>query len=837
MQCSINDLKCWLKISIINCCAALLEGVTDTKLPQIMLEFLDLRNIEHQLLETSRLLGFLPAETNPVPGKRFSVGYEHSLQTEMFGFYHLMLNLAEWDTQGTVAENLRGLEVEYPSIMAHLKRFTTDVEIVRPSSNVPGGKLVEKVYFSVDPKVLELINTRDFRVEAMQTMFDVPRDNPQEKARAFLEKLKLVSKRVQLYTFLLDNPIRRFLIQGRCFFADTPRLLAMLITLLLLLTYGIPVDPNTGKVLGQGRFFSYEEEPPSGYNDEPYEFANLTSDPSGSGASYSTIMQHTDLSLKHRLLLKNRWQSEAEWEMFPAARWILAFLGFVHVVLVLINSAFYLVQDFPLVISKVVDAHFDSLRAENKVEAEKHGAWQKIIIEEGMETILQDIRIGGNKRAKAVERIPPFPRRTALRNRRQLIRSLFRACGDAAYWAIMCTLSLLGFISSPFFFVFYMLDYFRTQDGKLVLQAIIIGGPNLFKSFTAGVLVIICFGFYSYAYFSSTINDEQELCHSPFQCVVKHVLDSLTDDMGTVLGDDFGNYAYPAVVFWADSWKAWQNTFVLAGIVFWVFLLQGIIQGQIIDAFAENRARVEKAKEDLNNKCFVTSIDRFVFASYPGEWDKRKDGQYAWRYLLFLSYLQDKDPEEYTGLENFVMGEVKAGSVSFLPIEMFAAQQRELFNEGKTEVETAMENLTERVGKLELGVDKASANSDKILTVVQRNRKALTFTQRSMPGGSGTTLGPYRQSSLAQMASFNFGRTGSDSVSGAQPELVSTDSRSSGTDSRGTDYPSAASGHAASATLRGPQLSEPESGAVAPQRASPITPRTPPPEDDDEVNV
>ncbi len=55
---------------------------------------------------------------------------------------------------------------------------------------------------------------------------------------------------------------------------------------------------------------------------------------------------------------------------------------------------------------------------------------------------------------------------------------------------------------------------------------------------------------------------------------MKHILDSMTGDLTTVLGDDFGNYAFPALVPWADSWQSWRTAFLFVTILFWVFLLQ-----------------------------------------------------------------------------------------------------------------------------------------------------------------------------------------------------------------------------------------------------------------------
>ena len=104
-------------------------------------------------------------------------------------------------------------------------------------------------------------------------------------------------------------------------------------------------------------------------------------------------------------------------------------------------------------------------------------------------------------------------------------------------------------------------------------------------------------------------------------------------------------------------------------------LLQPIMQGQIVDAFAELRGKHKAAEHELENKCFITGLEKEAFNDYPGEWDARKDGECARKYLLFLKYLLDKDPADYTGLENDVMSSVKLGDTDFLPQGAFFAQR------------------------------------------------------------------------------------------------------------------------------------------------------------------
>ena len=48
------------------------------------------------------------------------------------------------------------------------------------------------------------------------------------------------------------------------------------------------------------------------------------------------------------------------------------------------------------------------------------------------------------------------------------------------------------------------------------------------------------------------------------------------------------------------------------------FLLQPIMAGQIVDAFAQLRAENQTAKKELEHKCFITGLEKQSFNDYPG---------------------------------------------------------------------------------------------------------------------------------------------------------------------------------------------------------------------------
>ena len=112
-------------------------------------------------------------------------------------------------------------------------------------------------------------------------------------------------------------------------------------------------------------------------------------------------------------------------------------------------------------------------------------------------------------------------------------------------------------------------------------------------------------------------------------------------------------------------------------LIWWAFLLQPIIQGQIIDAFSQLRSKENTAISDLGQRCFISGISRFDFNNYPGEWECRASGKYAWNFFLYMRHLESIDAQDRNGMEASVMDAYESGSGAFLPVGVFAAKQWE----------------------------------------------------------------------------------------------------------------------------------------------------------------
>ncbi len=153
-------------------------------------------------------------------------------------------------------------------------------------------------------------------------------------------------------------------------------------------------------------------------------------------------------------------------------------------------------------------------------------------------------------------------------------------------------------------------------------------------------------------------DDGDLLCLNLMQCTITTLNGGLRKgDVGEVMSDtEWGNppfiafqFAYFAVV---------------------ITILLNIIFGIIIDTFGELRQRKADTEEDIANKCFICSIDRYTFDRYTqgGFLVHIKEEHNMWQYIFFMVHLNVKDPNNYTGAESFVKSCVDNLDASWFPV-------------------------------------------------------------------------------------------------------------------------------------------------------------------------
>jgi hypothetical protein len=105
--------------------------------------------------------------------------------------------------------------------------------------------------------------------------------------------------------------------------------------------------------------------------------------------------------------------------------------------------------------------------------------------------------------------------------------------------------------------------------------------------------------------------------------------------------------------------------------VFW-FVFQliflRVFPGVISDTFKDNRIKDFRARTLRFTQCFVCGLESHVFALSGSSFERHIRKEHApYNYMRYFIYLAEKDPNEYTGLESFVVKCILAFNVEFLP--------------------------------------------------------------------------------------------------------------------------------------------------------------------------
>jgi len=162
-------------------------------------------------------------------------------------------------------------------------------------------------------------------------------------------------------------------------------------------------------------------------------------------------------------------------------------------------------------------------------------------------------------------------------------------------------------------------------------------------------------------------------CDTVYQCALKAIQDGFRGDLNTMHGDNYGNLRGEAYVpperFYEDLSFQAQLVFVLLFVLVWENILSGIIQGQIIDAFAEIRAGDDEKLRDCRERCLICSMSRYELEeSDVNYFEHTTEDHEPWAYVYCLQYLLLKDPDEYTGIESYVIERYSCMDPSFMPV-------------------------------------------------------------------------------------------------------------------------------------------------------------------------
>ncbi len=74
-------------------------------------------------------------------------------------------------------------------------------------------------------------------------------------------------------------------------------------------------------------------------------------------------------------------------------------------------------------------------------------------------------------------------------------------------------------------------------------------------------------------------------------------------------------------------------------------------------------------EEDMNNKCFICGLGRYVFEKDADGFLPHIDNEHClWNYLYYIYYIKNKDQTELNGVESYVIDNIKNHEINWFPL-------------------------------------------------------------------------------------------------------------------------------------------------------------------------
>ena len=224
--------------------------------------------------------------------------------------------------------------------------------------------------------------------------------------------------------------------------------------------------------------------------------------------------------------------------------------------------------------------------------------------------------------------------------------------------------AILGLFVHHFFFAFHLIEFIKSQP--ILKMVFLVFYKPLAQLISIYIFFFILIYFYSlliyYRYYDlMPINT----CNSPLICMM--YIYSNTFSSGGNLGNFIDtneekiNYAGKMERYALDI----SYTLIMVNIVWQTF------SGLIFAAFDSLRGEREELENDMETTCFICGLDREKIEKYyvgkDGFGNHLQDHSVN-NYFFYMFYLEEKDPNEYSGLESYVKKNIDKESIAWFPI-------------------------------------------------------------------------------------------------------------------------------------------------------------------------
>jgi len=558
-------------------------------------------------------------------------GREEGLLEELFGIYFLLKFISDYDrSDGPVNKVLADLPEDSPELFDFMEDNVASIEVLR-------GKELERVYFRQPEDIIRFKKSNSFFVQADADLVACPRANPQEKAEGFLTNIKRLQLKVQQRSSIESSYIFSWTIRAQSAVENYALVTSLVVTLYTLFAYGSKTEPWQAGIDAIGAEANH-------YVMLSLRVLHLFTSTllciiyfrvkAPLAVAYMRLDDEIDERKQKRLEQRTGQDDDGDGGDGGGDE-----------------------EESSAVVSPWLNFDGDDSRLDPPESEYEMGAivsgllWTKDLFFNNMLPYYYIVYLGGSAWGLWDGNFNPATK------------------PDCAVTMGTCLPSMGVFVYAA-----HLVDVFNMPVGQLVLQSLVAGGPGLLSSSFVTLLIVIIMGTVGFVYFQEDVTK----CSTYFECIMYHIIvglssgDSLREvfmmNEGSPRDSDIPLGMTEMVTDGAESKAFMRTLWVFVFFVIWVIVLQGIIMGQIVDAFTSLRDDKESDLEDLEENCFVCSQGRLSFEKVGGFINHTEKEHDRWAYLSFANFLDGKDAMDHNGLESHIFNQFGEDIADFLPI-------------------------------------------------------------------------------------------------------------------------------------------------------------------------
>ncbi|CAG9329528.1 unnamed protein product [Blepharisma stoltei] len=214
------------------------------------------------------------------------------------------------------------------------------------------------------------------------------------------------------------------------------------------------------------------------------------------------------------------------------------------------------------------------------------------------------------------------------------------------YYIIFLAFAILGASIHPFFFSINLLMnmVYRYPTMQLICMSIRIPFKAMVSAWILMFLIVYIFGVVGY---SLIHNDFTDYCPSILVCSI-YIFDQGWKQNGGI-GVSLKNYAPGELDYIRLLYDNLYNVII-------VVTMLNVVQGIVMDVFAQIREKNNNDITDMKTKCFMCGLERDYIERVTNEPFKHHIcfEHCEWNYILYIAHILNKNKEEYTSAEKYI---------------------------------------------------------------------------------------------------------------------------------------------------------------------------------------